>query len=122
MNQCSFTGRLKADPEFKNVNGKSLVSLTLAVQETKDKVYWFNFTAWEKTADLINQYCKKGNKILVECKAVQETWESPDGKKNSKTKFLIHKVEFLESKNSSGNTTNEQESNVNESNDPEDVF
>lgn len=98
MNDCKFTGRLTADPEYKNVNGKSLVNFNLAVQETKDKAHFFGFTAWEKTADLINTYCKKGNKILVECQAAQETWEGQDGKKQSKTKFRVSRVEFLESK------------------------
>ena len=37
MNDCKFTGRLTSDPALKNVNGKSLVNFTLAVQETKDK-------------------------------------------------------------------------------------
>ena len=98
MNSCNFIGRLTSDPEFKTINGKSFVSFTLAVQETKEKANFFVFTAWEKTADLINQYCKKGNKIAVECQAVQETWDSPEGKKNSKTKFRVNRVHFLESK------------------------
>ena len=119
MNSCNFTGRLTADPEFKTVNGKSLVNFNLAVNETKEKVHFFGFTAWEKTADLINTYCKKGNKILVETQAVQETWDSQDGKKQSKTKFRVSRVEFLESKNSAnGNTQDDVPANVS----TEDIF
>ena len=118
MNQCNFTGRLTTDPEFKNVNGKSLVSFTLAVQETKDKAHFFGFTAWEKTADVINQYCKKGNKILVECQAMQETWDGQDGKKQSKTKFRVNKVEFLESKKAANDNNQEFNREVL----PDDIF
>lgn len=119
MNDCKFTGRLTSDPEFKNVNGKSLVNFTLAVQETKDKAHFLGFTAWEKTADLINTYCKKGNKILVESHALQETWEGQDGKKQSKTKFRVSRVEFLESKQAANdNTQDEVPSNVS----AEDIF
>lgn len=118
MNQCNFTGRLTTDPEFKNVNGKSLVNFTLAVQETKDKAFFFGFTAWEKTADLINQYCKKGNKILVESQAVQETWDNQEGKKQSKTKFRVNKVEFLESKQA----PNDNNQEVNREVLPDDIF
>lgn len=118
MNQCNFTGRLTTDPEFKNVNGKSLVNFTLAVQETKDKAHFFYFSAWEKTADVIIEYCKKGNKILVECQAVQETWDGQDGKKQSKTKFRVNKVEFLESKQAANDNNQE----VNREASLEDIF
>lgn len=119
MNHCTFTGRLTSDPELKNINGKSLVNFTLAVQETKDKAHFLGFTAWEKIADVISKYCKKGNRILVECQAVQETWESQDGKKNSKTKFRVSKVEFLESKKDASDNSNytEKEQEVNQEDD-----
>ena len=116
MNSCNFIGRLTSDPELKNVNGKSLVNFTLAVQETKDKAHFLGFTAWEKTADLISKYCKKGNKIAVECQAVQETWDSPDGKKNSKTKFRVNRIHFVEKINP------DLPQDVNQESNPDDIF
>ena len=65
MNKVFQTVTLGKDPELKTYgDGKSLVNFTGAVnkrfvKEGEDSADWFNYTAYGKTAEFINQYLKK---------------------------------------------------------------
>lgn len=68
MNQVQLIGNLTKDIELrKTAEGKSVVNFTLAVVRTYDreKADFIQCQAWEKTADLLSQYCYKGFKIGV---------------------------------------------------------
>ena len=68
MNQVQLIGNLTKDIELrKTADGKSVVNLTLAVARTYDreKADFISCQAWEKTADILSQYCYKGFKIGV---------------------------------------------------------
>ena len=100
MNQVILTGRLTLDAELRRTqNGKSVVSFTLAVSQGKDKPSDFiNCVAWEKTAELISQYVKKGHMLGVIGKVSTRSYEDKDGKKVYVTEILVREIEFLESK------------------------
>lgn len=68
MNNVQLIGNLTKDIELrKTADGKSVVNFTLAVARTYDreKTDFIQCQAWEKTADLLSQYCYKGFKIGV---------------------------------------------------------
>lgn len=68
MNQVQLIGNLTKDIELrKTADGKSVVNFTLAVTRLYDreKADFISCQAWEKTADLLSQYCYKGFKIGV---------------------------------------------------------
>ena len=70
LNHCQFVGNLVKDPEMKiTPNNKSVTKFTLAVQrDSKDedaKVDYIPFVAWNKTAETINEFAKKGRSLLV---------------------------------------------------------
>lgn len=71
-NRIELMGNLGADPELKNVNGKSVVSLRIAVNEkwesngTKhERTDWFTCVAWEKRAEVLAKYLRKGDPLFV---------------------------------------------------------
>ena len=69
VNSVILIGRLTKDPEIKKTSsGKSVASFTLAVNQrfNRDKTDFINCVAWEKTADYLGNYVKKGNLIAVE--------------------------------------------------------
>ena len=70
MNQVILTGHLAKDIELrKTQHNKSVASFTIAVSNGKDKnADFINCVAWEKTAELLSQYVKKGHKIGVQGK------------------------------------------------------
>ena len=108
MNKCLFTGNLTRDPEVKYTSGGTAVAnIGLACNEkwkdsngeTKERVSFLDMVAWGRTAEVLGEYCKKGQKILVETKAEQQTWDDKDtGDKRSKIVFNIQVLELLGTK------------------------
>lgn len=72
MNQCTIIGNLTNDPELRQTtSGKSVVKFTVAVNNGKDAegkdrpADFITCQAWNKTAELVGRYCKKGKLIAV---------------------------------------------------------
>jgi single-strand DNA-binding protein len=107
LNTVVLIGRFTRDPEYKIVNeGSSLVNFSIANNRTyvvngekKDETHYFDCVAWGKLAEIIKQYGSKGKQVLVEGRLVQETWDTPDGKKASKVKIRTENIQLLGSKN-----------------------
>lgn len=113
MNKAIFVGNITKDLELKQTQtGKSLLRFSIAVNEgfNDRKITTFiDCTAWEKTAELINRFCAKGSKVLLEGKMRTDSYEK-DGKKYSSMYLLVDNVEFL--------TRNEQNQQITR-NDPQ---
>lgn len=98
MNNCSFIGRFGKEPELKRTNsGKAVVTFSLAVNREgkKDEADWINFTAWEKTAELISKYCHKGDQIGVNGSLQQRSYEDIDGNKRTVHEVRVNRIYFL---------------------------
>ncbi len=106
-NRVQLIGHLGMDPELKTFDsGKKLVRVSIATNEVYrnnngDKVTdteWHNLVAWGKTAEIINEYTKKGSELAVEGKLTTNTYEDKDGNKRSSTEILVNDVVLLGSK------------------------
>jgi single-strand DNA-binding protein len=53
-------------------------------------------TAWQKTAEVVCQYVKKGHQLYVEGRLKMDSWETPQGHRQTKLKVVAERVEFLE--------------------------
>lgn len=102
LNSVILIGRMTRDPEYKSVNGNSLVNFSLASNRTyvengnrKDIVNYFDCVLWGKQADIIKQYAGKGKQLLVEGRLEQSTWDAPDGKKMSKIRIRVESFQLL---------------------------
>ena len=99
MNKVILIGRLTKDPESKKTSsGKSVASFTLAVNQrfNRDKTDFINCVAWEKTADYLGNYVKKGNLIAVEGRISTRNYDGSDGKKVYITEVVCDSVQGLE--------------------------
>ncbi len=69
VNRVILIGRLGQDPELtKTQSGRSLTKFSIATDREFSKenvVDWHNITAWEKTAEVIVQHCKKGKEVCI---------------------------------------------------------
>lgn len=101
MNKVMLIGNISNDLEIKKTQtGKSLLAFSIAVNEgsgEKKTTDFIKCRAWEKTADLIAQYCRKGSKIYVEGKYKTESYEK-NGQKVYSDYVLVSSIEFLDSK------------------------
>ena len=99
MNFVILAGRLTRDPEIRYTDSKkAVVSFSVAVDDGKDrdgnrKTQFINCVAWEKTAEFIDEYFKKGDGINLYGKITTRTYEK-DGRKNYVTEVVVNGVEF----------------------------
>ena len=104
MNVVILMGRMVRDPELKYTSGgKAFANFSLAVQKTRDEVEFIDCTVWEKTAETIAEYFRKGNRILVQGRLSVSSYEQ-NGEKRRMTRVVVNSFEFVESAGNSGNS------------------
>jgi single-strand DNA-binding protein len=105
MNRVILIGRLTKDPEIRTSGNYTIASFSIAVdrkykREGEAEVDFFNCTAFNKTAELVEKYCKKGTKMVVEGRIQNDNYEK-DGVKHYGVKIMVDSLEFAESKSAS---------------------
>ena len=105
MNTVVLIGRTTRDIELRRTgNGTAVASFTLAVNrdfKTNDgqEADFIQCVAWKKTAELLEQYVHKGNRIAVNGSIRTRNYEDSHGRTVYVTEVLVNHVEFLETKN-----------------------
>ena len=106
MNVVILMGRMTRDPELKYTSsGKAFANFSLAVQKTKDEAEFIDCMAWEKTAETIAEYFRKGNKILIQGRLNISTYEK-GGENRKMTRVMVYSFEFVENANTAKNNKN----------------
>jgi len=110
MNKVFLIGRLTKDPEIRvTQTGKKVASFSIAVSDGKDQngqelTQYFNCSAWERLAEIIEMYTPKGTKVCVIGKLQNRSWDKPDGTKGYATDILVRELEILSSKSEMQNS------------------
>lgn len=102
-NKVLLIGHVGADPEVMDLNGKKKVRLSLATNESYRKnngekvtnTQWHNVVAWNKTADIIEEFVKKGKEIAIEGRLETRSYETEDGEKRYATEVVTQEVLLL---------------------------
>ena len=58
---------------------------------------------WSKSAEAVNEYIGKGDRIYVAGRLVNNTWEGDDGQRRYRTEIHASEVVFLDSRNGNRN-------------------
>ncbi len=66
--------------------------------EQKEEVMFIDITFFGRTAEIANQYLRKGSKVLVEGRLVLEQWTAQDGSKRSKHSVTVQEMKMLDSR------------------------
>ena len=117
MNKWCGVGRLTKEPEVKMTQNQTpFCNFTVAVDRRfKDangerQADFINCVAWRQTAEFIQKYFRKGNKIGV-CGSIQtRSYQDEDGTKHFITEVLVDEVEFVESASKTEQASNGQNS------------
>ena len=110
MNKTILSGRLCADPEVRTgTSGSLIVSFNLAVDRRFKRdgdadADFFKCVCFGKTAEFVEHYFHKGNKILIEGEVRNNNYTDKEGKMVYGTQILVNAVEFGESKASQSNS------------------
>ena len=103
-NKVQLIGRLGQDPEIINLeSGKKIAKFSLATNDNyKDasgqkieNVQWHNLVAWNKTAEIIENYVSKGKEIAIEGKLTNRSWDDKEGNKRYTTEVVVSEVVLL---------------------------
>ena len=125
-NYVGFIGRFTSDPELRTAGETSIVRFTLARNrpkrgDTPAEADFVDFTAFGKTAEMIERYFKKGDQLGVEAHIATSTYvasklknEDGESPKLKQTQLIVDRVEFIggNKRNDSSDSTDTASSNA----------
>ena len=113
MNKGFLIGRLTRDPELRYTgNNTAVASFALAVQRNfanqqgEREADFFNITVWRKQAENVKNYLTQGSQVAIEGRLQTRSYDDANGQKRYVTEVVADNVEFIGSRNSSGNSNN----------------
>ena len=103
MKKLEIIGNLTQDIKLEQVKGKTIANITIAVNNGKDKdgkekeATFIPITVWEKQAETLAKYNKKGSKLYIQADIDNNNYEK-DGVKHYGFRFTAREIEYLSSK------------------------
>lgn len=98
MNKVFLRGNLTRDPELKYTqSGKAYVRGSIAVNHARSKnkeAEFYTFIAWEKTAEFLAKYFRKGTCLIIEGHLQTSKYKNKDGVEVSTVDVVVENVEF----------------------------
>jgi single-strand DNA-binding protein len=105
VNKVFLLGNVGKDPEIRaTAGGMTIASFTLATADRAkdasgnwvDKTEWHNLVAFQRTAEIVRDYVKKGTQLFIEGKIQQRSWDDKEsGQKRYKTEILVNELSLL---------------------------
>ena len=114
-NKVVLVGNLTRDVEIRySQSGSAIGNVGIATSrkwksqtgEQKDEVMFIDLTFFGRTAEIANQYLRKGSKVLVDGRLQLQQWTAQDGSKRSKHAITVENLQMLDSKADSQNPNN----------------
>lgn len=107
INVCIICGRLTKDIELsKTQKGNSVAKFTVAVNGYNDTTDFINCVAWNKLADIVNMYCKKGDLVTVEGRISVRNYDNQQGQRIYITEVVASNVQLPPKNASNGQNYN----------------
>ena len=106
-NKIILAGNLTRDVEVRYTQGGSAIGNTAIATsrkfksqtgEQKEEVLFVDLTFFGRTAEIANQYLRKGSKVLVDGRLKLDQWTAQDGTKRSKHSVTVENLQMLGSK------------------------
>lgn len=111
VNKVILVGNVGNDPEFRVMpNGNGVANVSLATSETwkdkntgdqQEKTEWHRVIFFNRLAEIVEQYVKKGTKLYIEGRLQTRSWEQ-DGVKRYTTEIVASEMQMLDSRGSGG--------------------
>ena len=108
VNKVILVGNVGQDPEVKyTASGVPVAKVSLATNERfkdrndqwQDKTEWHSVVAWQRLAEIVGEYVRKGSKLYVEGKLQTSTWEDrQNGGKRYRTEIVARDIVLLGSR------------------------
>ena len=109
-NKVLLMGYLTRDPEMKYLpSGTAVANFGIAINEgwtdkstgeKKESATFVDVEAWDRQAEIINEYFSKGDPIFIDGALKFESWEAEDGSKRNRLKVRLIRLHFIGGKGS----------------------
>jgi len=120
VNKVFLLGNVGKDPEIRTTaGGMTVASFSLATADRAkdaqgnwaDKTEWHNLVCFQRTAEIVRDYVKKGSQIFVEGKIQTRSWDDKtSGEKKYKTEILVNELSLLGGRGEGGSGGGERSS------------
>jgi single-strand DNA-binding protein len=104
MNKCYLYGNVGKDPEIRNFQDNNKVAkfslATSSFYKGKDgekvqETQWHNITFWNKPAEIVEKYVRKGSSVIVEGEIKYRTYEDKAGNTKYFTEIVGNAIHLV---------------------------
>lgn len=105
MNRVFLVGNLTSDPIAKQTStGKSMSFFSVAINEkmnNQNRTMFIPCKAWDRRADFINAYLKKGDTVVIDGKLDRRSYANKEGKNVYVTEVIVEQIKPVRTKHTS---------------------
>ncbi|WP_404415079.1 single-stranded DNA-binding protein [Vreelandella aquamarina] len=108
INKVILIGNLGQDPEVRfTPSGTAVANLSLATSDTwmdkqtgqrQERTEWHRIVLFNKTAEIAQQYLKKGSKVYIEGRLQTRKWQDQNGQDKYSTEVVANDMQMLDSR------------------------
>ena len=80
--------------------------------EQKEEVCFLDFNMFGRSAEIANQYLRKGSKVMLEGRLIFEQWVGQDGAKRNKHSLRVETMKMLNSKDNTYEPSSDEVKNI----------
>ena len=112
INKVILIGNLGSDPEVRyTANGNAMANLSLATNESwtdkntgqkQERTEWHRVVFFNKLAEIVSQYVKKGTKLYIEGSLRTRKWQDQAGNDKYTTEIVANEIQMLDSRGGAG--------------------
>jgi len=105
VNKVIIVGNLGKDPEMRYMpSGGAVATITIATSdqwkdkqsgEQKERTEWHNVVAFNRLAEIMGEYLKKGSQVYIEGRLQTDKWQDKEGKDRYTTKIYANEMQML---------------------------
>lgn len=105
VNKVILVGNLGKDPEMKyTASGAAIANITVATSESwndkqtgerVDKTEWHRVVAFQRLAEIMGEYLKKGSQVYIEGKLQTRKWQDQNGQDRWTTEIVANEMQML---------------------------
>jgi len=114
VNKVILVGNVGQNPEVKYTpSGFPVARVSLATNERfkdgndqwQDRTEWHSIVAWQRLAEIVGEYVRKGTKLYIEGKLQTTSWQDrQSGEKKYRTEIVARDLVLLGSRENGQNT------------------
>jgi len=117
VNKVILIGNLGKDPEVRyTANSNAVANVTIATSEqwkdkqsgqTQERTEWHNVVFYNRLAEIVGEYLKKGSQVYVEGSLRTRKWQDKEGKDRYTTEIIASEMQMLGGRGAGGGGTAE---------------